>query len=49
MEGRRVFSGYTQTIEDKMAKWYEDLAGEKMEWEELAAAESTYGKEEKKK
>lgn len=41
MEGRRVFSGYTQTIEDKMAKWYEDLAGEKMEWEELAAAEST--------
>ena len=41
MADSRVFSGYTQTIEDKMAKWYEGLAGEKMEWEELAAAEST--------
>ena len=37
----RVKSGYTEAIDDKRKKWYEKLGEKKLEWEELAAEEST--------
>ena len=41
MTDGRVFSGYTTAIDEERELWYKELAGEKMEWEDLAASKST--------
>lgn len=41
MAGGRVFSGYTKAIDEERESWYRELAGEKMEWEDLAASKTT--------
>lgn len=41
MTDHRVFSGYTEKIDEQRKAWYEQLAGKRLEWEELASAGST--------
>ena len=41
MEYSRVSSGYTKVIDEQRKDWYEKLGEEKLEWEDLAGAEST--------
>ena len=41
MTDHRVFSGYTEKIDEQRKTWYEQLAGKRLEWEDLAAARST--------
>ena len=41
MEYSRVSSGYTKVIDEQRRDWYEKLGEEKLEWEDLAGAEST--------
>lgn len=41
MTDYRVFSGYTEKIDEQRKTWYEQLAGKRLEWEDLAAARST--------
>ena len=38
MTDHRVFSGYTEKIDEQRKAWYEQLAGKRLEWEDLAAA-----------
>ena len=41
MTDHRVFSGYTEKIDGQRKAWYEQLAGKRLEWEDLASAGST--------
>ena len=41
MNYQRVFSGNTELIDGQREEWYKSLKGERIEWEDLAAAHST--------